>query len=146
MSSPICNCELNVITKNWACKKNRSCCDLFLHPGYDIPLIYVSVTNVVRTASEYLLTTLMKNDDPDKSKNNQGKSLETFYIDINSLSVSYGYFTSLVTRSNYAPSNQGFHQCIMTKSHTLGWNYISTHATSSKLTAILLEYLLHNKM
>lgn len=70
MFSLICNCELNVIIKNWVCKKNRFCCDLFLYFGYDIFLIYVLVINVVRMVFEYLLIILMKNDDLDKLKNN----------------------------------------------------------------------------
>ena len=62
----------------------------FLGPGYNIRLISVSVTKLVRMPPEYSSTTLMKNGDPDKSNNTQ--SLETFYTDVNSLLVFYRYF------------------------------------------------------
>lgn len=74
-------------------KNNRACYDLFLDPGYNICLISVSITNLVRMPSEYSSTTLMKNGDPDKSNNTHGKSLEiTFYTDVNSLLFSYRYY------------------------------------------------------
>lgn len=69
-------------------KNNRAYYDLFLDPGYNIPLISVSIINLVRMPSEYSSTTLMKNSDPDKSNNTHGKLLETFYSDVNSLLVS----------------------------------------------------------
>lgn len=64
----------------------------FLGPGCSIRLISVSVTKLVRMPPEYSSTTLMKNGDPDKSNNTHGKSLETFYADVNSLLVFYRYF------------------------------------------------------
>lgn len=103
------NVEYNNKKMGLARKNNRACYDLFLDPGYNICLISVSITNLVRMPSEYSSTTLMKNGDPDKWNNTHGKSLEiTFYTDVNSLLFSYRYYVYLVTRSDYTPLSPSF--------------------------------------